>query len=177
MRVQWLLPIGAAAASVVQVAYATQYMSVEQAQRAVFAQATEFRPLPSTTQVVASALGAAPGWSPRIFQARADEHALGWLIVDQVIGKSELITYALALDNAGAVISVEVLDYRESHGSEIRLPAWRKQFVGKAGADALTLNNDIKNISGATLSCRHLTEGVQRLLRLYTVALQSNPQG
>ena len=173
MQVRWLIPLGTTAAAVAQIAYATQYMTVQQAQQAAFAGASEFRALPSLDATQVAALGAAPGWSPRIFAARAGDKPLGWLIVDQVIGKSELITYALALDPAGAVISVEVLDYRESHGGEIRIPAWRKQFVGKTAADAVALNSDIRNISGATLSCRHLTEGVQRLLKLYKVALQA----
>ena len=172
MQVRWLIPLGAAAAATAQVAYATQYLSVEQAQRAAFAGASEFRALPQLDASIAAAFTAPAGWSPRIFEARAADQALGWVIVDQVIGKSELITYALALDTAGKVISVEVLEYRESHGGEIRMPAWRKQFVGKMPADASALGGEIKNISGATLSCRHLTEGVQRLLKLYERALK-----
>lgn len=175
MHVRWLIPLGTAAAATAQVAYATQYLSVEQAQRAAFATATEFRTLPQLDASVAASLAAPVGWSPRIFEARAADKSLGWLMIDQVIGKSELITYALALDPAGAVISVEVLEYRESHGGEIRMPAWRKQFVGKTPADASALGGEIKNISGATLSCRHLTEGVQRLLKLHERLLQSRP--
>jgi Na+-translocating ferredoxin:NAD+ oxidoreductase RnfG subunit len=176
MHARWLIPAGtvlAGVSGVAQVAYATQYMTVEQAQRAAFAQATEFRASQSPDAGTAATLGAAVGWSPRIFEARAGAQRLGWLIEDQVIGKSELITYALALDAAGKIISVEVLDYRESHGGEIRLAGWRNQFVGKTGADPLTLNRDIKNISGATLSCRHVTEGVQRLLKLYNATLRT----
>ena len=172
MRVQWLIPVGTGAATLAQVAYATQYMSVEEAKHAAFSQATEFRPLPPADAAAAAAVGAPAGWAPQVFDARKGDARQGWLIVDRVIGKSELITYAVALDARGAVISVEVLDYRESHGGEIRLAPWRKQFVGKTGADPVALNQDIKNISGATLSCRHITEGVQRLLRLYAVALQ-----
>jgi hypothetical protein len=70
------------------------------------------------------------------------------------------------------VRSIEILDYRESHGGEIRLAGWRRQFVGRTGADPVALNNDIRNISGATLSCRHVTEGVHRLLQLYDAALR-----
>lgn len=171
MRVRWMVPLGAAATAVAQVACATQYMTVQQAQRAAFAGATSFRALSAPDAGTAAALGAAPGWSPQIFVAETDGRTQGWLIVDQVIGKSELITYALALDAGGAVISVEVLDYRESHGGEIRLPAWRRQFVGKTTADAPRLDAEIKIISGATLSCRHLTDGVRRLLNLYASVL------
>jgi len=172
MKIAWLLPLGAAAAPLAHVAYAAQYITIEQAQHAAFPEATEFTATALGPDALAS-VAAGQGWSPRAWRARAADRALGWLFVDQVIGKSELITYAVAIDERGAVTSIEILDYRESHGGEIRLAGWRKQFVGKTGADPVELNKDIRNISGATLSCRHVTEGVQRLLRLYKAALQA----
>jgi hypothetical protein len=175
MKIAWLVPLGVAATPLAHVAYAAQYMTVEQAQRAAFPGATEFQPAALDAGALAALAG--PGWSPKAWRASASERNLGWLMVDQVIGKSELITYSLALDAQGTILSVEILDYREAHGGEIRLAGWRKQFVGKTGADPVELNKDIRNISGATLSCRHVTEGVQRLLRLYGATLQSPEHG
>lgn len=171
MHVRWLVPVGVGAASVAQVAHATQYLTVEQAQRAAFPDATSFAVLAPALD--AASFGAPAGWSPRIWRARAGDKDLGWFFEDAAIGKSELITYALAIDAQGAVIGLDVLEYRESHGGEVRLAPWRKQFVGKTVHDPVALNQDIKNISGATLSCRHLTEGVQRLLNLHRVELAS----
>jgi hypothetical protein len=172
LRARWLLPAGLIAAPAFHAAYATQYMSVAEAQKAAFADAGEFRALPPLEAAVAADLGA-PGWSPQMFEARTGEQRLGWLIVDRVIGKAELITYALALDASGAVKSLEILEYRETHGGEVRLPAWRKQFVGKTAKEPVRLDNDIKNISGATLSSRHITEGVHRLLQLHERVLRA----
>ena len=171
MHVRWLIPAGAAVASVAHVAYATQYLSIEEAQKNAFPQATAFAPIAPPDAAMAAALGASDGWSPKIFDAKNGEAHLGYFIVDQVIGKNDLITYSLALDTKGAIAGIEILDYRESHGGEVRLAGWRKQFVGKTSADPVALNKDIKNISGATLSCRHLAEGAQRLLRLYQRSL------
>jgi Na+-transporting NADH:ubiquinone oxidoreductase subunit NqrC len=71
-----------------------------------------------------------------------------------------------------SVRQVEVLTYRESHGGEIRLPAWRRQFVGKtAKGGGLAIGAGINNISGATLSCTHLTDGVRRIAAVAQVAL------
>jgi len=173
MHARWLIPIGVGAAQAAHVAHATQYMTVEQAQRAAFPQATTFEM--TRADLHALALDAPAGWSPRIWQARNGNQLLGWFFADAVIGKSEAIDYALALDANGSVIALEVLQYRESHGSEVRLAPWRKQFVGKTIRDPVALNQDIKNISGATLSCRHLTEGVQRLLKLHAHALLTAP--
>lgn len=173
MNVRWLVPIGVGAASVVQVAHATQFLTVEQAQRAAFPEATAFVSMRAVFD--AAALAVPAGWSPHVWQARKGDDVLGWFFADAVIGKSELINYSLALDAHGAVIALEVLDYREAHGGEVRLLPWRKQFVGKTAHDPVALNQDIKNISGATLSCRHLTEGVQRLLKLREHALITAP--
>jgi Na+-translocating ferredoxin:NAD+ oxidoreductase RnfG subunit len=95
----------------------------------------------------------------------------GWFILDEVVGKHEFITFALALDASGVVRDVEILDYRESYGDQVRNPAWRAQFTGKRHGSALKLTGDIKNISGATLSSKHITDGVRRLLSTYALVL------
>ena len=97
---------------------------------------------------------------------------LGHLIVDEVYGKHEFITYAAAIDANGAVLGIEIMDYRETHGGQVREAGWREQFRGKRSSDALELDVDIVNISGATMSCKHVTEGVRRLLALYDIALK-----
>jgi hypothetical protein len=55
---------------------------------------------------------------------------------------------------------------------ETRNPAWRRQFVGKRQGDAVKLDQDVRNITGAPLSCRHITEGVKRLLAFHQVVLR-----
>jgi Na+-translocating ferredoxin:NAD+ oxidoreductase RnfG subunit len=98
----------------------------------------------------------------------------GYFIVDEVYGKHELITYALALDSAGKIKQIEILEYRENYGSQIRFPQWRAQFTGKTIADPVELESDIQNISGATLSSRHVTEGIKRLLATYDRVLRKS---
>ena len=91
--------------------------------------------------------------------------------MDEVLGKHEFITYAAALDASGAVLGVEIMDYRETYGYQVRDAQWRKQFAGKTVRSPLKLDDDIKNISGATLSSRHVTDGVKRLLATHAIAL------
>lgn len=91
------------------------------------------------------------------------------VFVDQVLGKHEYITYAVGLNKSGQVQGVEILEYRESYGHQIRREPWRKQFVGKDKSSPLKLDEDIKNISGATLSSSHVTKGVRRLLQTYDI--------
>ena len=96
---------------------------------------------------------------------------VGVVIFDYVLGKSEIIDYAVALTPAGAVKQIEVLQYRESHGYEIRRPGWRAQFPGKTTAAKLRLHDDIANISGATISCRNVTQGTRRVLHTWRLVL------
>jgi len=91
------------------------------------------------------------------------------MIVDEVVGKHDFITYAVGIDQDGRVRGIEILDYRETYGHEIRKPDWRRQFVGKSAGDPLRIDKDIQNISGATLSSVHVTNGVRRVLRTYEI--------
>lgn len=164
-----LMPVVAVSALAPVAAHATTFMSVAEAQRYFFPAASGFadRSLtltPAQRKAISTAAKAAPGKTQRVFEARGAGGRLGWLFIDQVLGKHEMITYALALDPTGVVKGIEILDYRETYGGEIRNPNWRRQFAGKSAANRPTLGKDIKNISGATLSSRHVTDGVRRLL-------------
>ena len=89
------------------------------------------------------------------------------VFIDQVLGKHEFITYAVGVDPKGGVAGIEILEYRESYGQQVRGKEWRAQFVGKTLQSPLKLDHDIKNISGATLSSSHVTAGVKRILETY----------
>ena len=85
-----------------------------------------------------------------------------------------MITYAVAINPNGSIAGIEVLEYVESYGYEVAEAQWRKQFVGKTANDPIKLNQDIQNIGGATLSCKHLTDGVKRVTVLYNLALKNS---
>lgn len=171
--------VGAALAGVAALAptaaFAVDYLTAEQAGKLMFPDAERFEPHALALDAAALQRLAQGGIKPRSaqWQPRAALHGtqvLGWVVVDEVIGKFERITYAVGLNADGSVKQVEVLSYRESHGHEIRLPAWRKQFVGKTAAAPLQVGEDIANISGATLSCTHVTEGVKRIVAVMDLA-------
>lgn len=100
------------------------------------------------------------------------KNLLGVLVADRVTGKHELIDYAVAISPDGKVLQVEILEYREHYGGQIREPKWRGQFKGKSASAPLKLNEDIYNISGATISCRHVTEGVKRVLATFEMVVR-----
>lgn len=158
----------AAAALAPTAAFATDYLSAEQAARLLFPDATRFETRELVLDAAALQRLQAQGVSARsqrwrVQAALAGNDLLGWVVQDEVIGKFELIGYAVGITREGRLKPVEVLSYRESHGHEIRLPAWRRQFEGKSVAAPLRVGEDIANISGATLSCSHVTDGVRRI--------------
>ena len=175
----WLIvPALMAPAAMVSPAYATQYLTAEAARQLMFPDASAFVPHPvRLTEAQKSEVGKAARVRMRfpeqpVWQVMADGKPAGWFVLDEVYGKHEFITYAVALDASGAVRGVEILDYRETHGGEIRNAKWRAQFNGVRHGAALKLDEDIQIISGATLSCKHISEGVRRVLAIHAVALK-----
>jgi hypothetical protein len=169
-----LLVAGAASAP----AFATQYLTAEEAQKLMFPEADAFRPQPLALDAAqmqqVEQLSGLPARSVqwRVAGAYKGSALLGYVVLDDVVGKFELISYAVGINPDASVRQVEILTYRESHGGEVRLPAWRKQFVGKtAKGGGLKIGSGISNISGATLSCTHLSDGVRRIAAVAQVAL------
>lgn len=154
-------------------AYAKTYLTVEQAKQILWG-AEHLEPKDvSLTPEQMKAIRKASGTRVRASQLQVWVTASGgWFIVDQVIGKHENIDVAVALTSDGKVKGLEVLTYRESYGYEVMDKNWRAQFFGKESSTVLKLGRDIKNISGATLSCRHLTDGVNRLLHTWNLVLR-----
>ena len=144
------LTLPAAVVASVSPAYAVQYLTIDTAQKLAFPSANRFVENGGLT-----------------WKAQAADKLLGLFVVDHVIGKHLYIDYAVALDPTGRVMRVEILQYRESYGGEVREPGWLAQFVGKTSSSSLKVGNDIRNISGATLSSLHVTEGVKRVLATY----------
>lgn len=177
MRLWVTAGAGAVAAALAPTAaFAVDYLSADQAARLMFPDADRFEArelaLDAAQLQALAAQGGARSARWQVQAARRGADTLGFVVVDDVIGKFERITYAVGLRPDGAVSQVEILSYRESHGHEVRLPAWRRQFVGKTAASPLRVGDDIANISGATLSCNHVTDGVRRIVAVMAQALR-----
>lgn len=73
-------------------------------------------------------------------------------ILDE-IGKTHPITIGTVVED-GAIAAIRVLEFRESRGSEVRLPFFTEQFTGirLRGDDTLQLDGTVDGITGATLS-------------------------
>jgi hypothetical protein len=156
--------------------FAAVFMDIEQAQKILLPPADGFEVMPlSWDERQLAALAKLSdtrmprNFNPMCWRAVAGGKPVGWVLSDRVIGKYDLIDYAAGFDAQGVATGIEILAYRESHGAEVRQTGWRKQFVGKKGPAAMRFADDIRNISGATLSCQHVTEGMQRLSALVSL--------
>lgn len=163
-------------------AFAIDYLSADQAAKLMFPDADSFEARDLTLDAAQlqkldaqGVRGRSARWAVRV--ARRANATLGYVVTDDVIGKVELISYAVGIAADGSVKQIEILSYRESHGYEIRLPAWRKQFAGKTSASAMRVGEDIANISGATLSCNHVTDGVRRIVAVVELARRGGALG
>jgi hypothetical protein len=91
---------------------------------------------------------------------------MGYMLIDNIIGKSFPITFMTVLNLDGTVRDVEIMVYREPQGWEVRNKSFRSQFYGK---DSSTDSRDIMSISGATLSATSITRGVYKAMAAYKV--------
>jgi Na+-translocating ferredoxin:NAD+ oxidoreductase RnfG subunit len=162
-----------------QSASAAVYASAEEAQRELFPDASAFEAVAlnlsaAQLQEIARTAGPQAGHGTlQVWTARQGATVLGHVFVDEVIGREDFITYAVGIRADGELLPVRVLEYRESHGGEIRNPRWLAQFAGRSTVQQLRFGTDIKNIAGATLSSEHVTAGVRRILAIRQTALSA----
>jgi len=125
-------------------------------------------------QVEARAGSPLPRRVVKAYLGRRGGAIVGYAFVDDVIGKTEPITYMATIAPDATVARLDLLVFRETHGYEIERASWRDRFRGLRLGDGLRVGRDIDKITGATLSCRAITDGVRRLLAIVEVVLAAS---
>jgi Na+-translocating ferredoxin:NAD+ oxidoreductase RnfG subunit len=160
-----ILPIAAITAP----AYAIDYLTAVQAQKQIFPEAEQFKPnliklTDAQKDQIKSLSGMRQRWDEqKVWRVEKGGDLVGWFIVDDVVGKHEFITYGVGITSDGHVKGIEIMSYRETKGDQIR--------EAKSLDDPFKLDKDVPNISGATLSCRNVLDGVKRLLAFKKIVL------
>lgn len=103
-----------------------------------------------------------------VLRIRRAGRVLGYADIVNVRGKHQPITLLVAVDSTAVLRDVDVLVYREPYGGEVAYESWRRQFRGKTSRDPLAVSDDIKGISGATISVNAVTAGVRATLARLT---------
>jgi len=82
-----------------------------------------------------------------------------WILEE--IGKEEPITVGIVVGNEqghSKIESVQVLEFRESRGDEVRHMFFTKRFKGAGLTEQLRLDRHIDNITGASMSVRAMVK-------------------
>jgi Na+-translocating ferredoxin:NAD+ oxidoreductase RnfG subunit len=108
-----------------------------------------------------------------VYVAETDGRRDGFAIKDHEKGMHEPIDFAVQFTPAGMIERIEILEYREPYGDEVRGSRFRAQFKGKTARDPITAGQDIDIVSGATISSRSVAFGAKRDTLVLSAALQS----
>jgi len=96
-----------------------------------------------------------------------NDSTIVYALLDNVIGKTQPISFLVILDGQGDVQSVQVIKYRESHGGEVTNQNWLNQFINLNAKSGYLPGKDIDGISGATLSVNALSKGIRKIVLLF----------
>lgn len=91
---------------------------------------------------------------------------LGYAVAERVTNRSWTISYIVVMNTDGSVKNVEVLNYEGARNWGVQYESWLKQFFGmKADSDF----RSVSGITGATISVRTVTAGIQKIVSAYQV--------
>ena len=150
-------------------AQAYQYLTLPQAQAKLFPGA-KFIPHDITMDIsqVAALIKAAQGSVPGYKIKASKVSTGGWVFLDKVPGRDDLIVYVVGVDTEGKIKGVEILECLPRYDAS-RSPKWLTQFLGKKHSETSDLASSIEIISGTSLSSEHVAAGVRRIMAAYSL--------
>ena len=106
----------------------------------------------------------------RIHVGSGPEGEIRYAVLTDEIGKHRPFTFLVVIEKDLSIAYLELLIYRESHGSQIRRKRFLDQYKRKGPQDRIRSGKEIVNIAGATLSVRGVSRGVQKVLKILEYA-------
>lgn len=90
-----------------------------------------------------------------IYRGITDGKTCGYVMTASVRGYGGSIPVLVAVDGSGTILGVEISNTSETVGlgKKIEEPAFKEQFAGLTAAP-LTLNEDVQQVAGATISSK-----------------------
>lgn len=126
------------------------------------------------TQAMTDAAAAAGGTLGDVYEVQAGGAAAGYAVTVSASGSQGTIEMMVGVDAAGAVTGVSVINHSETSGIGTKVVGNEAtasgvgvldQFIGKSAADGtLTVGTNVTAITGATVSTRGITTGVNAAL-------------
>lgn len=91
---------------------------------------------------------------------------LGYCVESKLVSRSGPFTIRVFLDRQLVVKRAKVISYPWQRGRDVRRRAFTRQFEGKGPEDAIELGKDIDAMTGATISCQAMAEGVREGIQI-----------
>ncbi len=105
-----------------------------------------------------------------ISEIKDDSGLLGYCVESKVVSRSGPFRIRVLLDKRLHVKQATVISYSWDRGRDVCKPAFTAQFKGKGPEDPIQLGKDIDAITGATISCRVMAQGVRDTIKLLKLA-------
>ncbi len=113
----------------------------------------------------------------QLFEISNEDSIVGYSIISRALGCRlggcdkpsndsigfEQFFYMTAFDAQKQVKKVRVLEYTSDHGYQVASKGWLRQFEGK---DTFEIGKNIDGISGATISAKSITSGVNQQVKI-----------
>ena len=126
------------------------------------------------TQAMTDAAAAAGGTLGDIYEAQVNGETVGYAVTVSASGSQGTIEMMVGVDTAGTVTGVSIVSHSETSGIGTKVMGndpldsgvgVLDQFVGKSAADGtLSVGTNVDAITGATVSTRGITTGVNAAL-------------
>ena len=100
-----------------------------------------------------------------LFKIKTGEDELGYFYFGKAPSKADEFDFVILFDKDFIIKKVKILTYREDYGGEISSKRWLRQFSGLSGGSDFRYGNEIKAISGATISAVSMTDAVNDILK------------
>lgn len=83
-------------------------------------------------------------------------------VEDDALTDYEFFDYYILFDSRNSIISVRVINYEATHGQEITVKGWLRQFAGYDGSGLLRVGKEVDSISGATVSVYSIVNDIRQ---------------
>jgi Na+-translocating ferredoxin:NAD+ oxidoreductase RnfG subunit len=110
----------------------------------------------------------------KISEIKDDSGLLGYCVESKVVSRSGPFRIRVLLDKRLHVKQATVISYSWDRGRDVCKRTFTAQFDGKGPEDPIQLGKDIDAITGATISCRVMAEGVRDTIKLLKLVKQKH---
>ena len=112
----------------------------------------------------------------KISEIKGASGLLGYRVESKVVSRSGPWRIRVLLNSHLYVKQARVISYPWDRGRDVRKRAFTSQFEGKGPEDPIQLGKDIDAMTGATISCRVMAQGVRDTIKLMEIIIEPQPE-